>query len=193
MQRISMKAEKRGNTEGRNNQLRAGGKIPAIVYGKSIEGSMSIQIDEKEFVLNSRKGLTTLIFDLDVDGKKLTTIVKDNQKHILTRKFQHVDFLSIDLADKIEAVLPLVLQGDAKGVKIGGRLEQRMYKVKVSGQPEKIPHEIVVDVTNIDLGATLQVKDLTPPEGLVFTSIPNDSILIIKAPKAAAETPAATK
>ena len=193
MQRVSLKAEERGDTKGHNAQLRAQGTIPAVIYGKGMQGSKPVQVNEREFVLLSRKGLSTLLFDLDINGTKRTALVKECQMHVITRRVQHIDFYTVKLDEPIEVTLPVRLIGDAKGVKVGGRLEQRLYKIKVQALPEKIPNEIVVDVTEFDLGTLLHVRSLTAPEGMVFTTSPDAMILTIKAPKAAAEaeTPAA--
>ncbi len=199
MQRVSLTAQNRGDTKGHNGQLRAKGIIPAVIYGVGLKGSKTIQIPEKEFVLLSRKGLPTLLFDLDIEGEHRTALVKDHQKHIITKKIRHVDFYAVDLGQPIEVEIPVKLVGDAKGVKIGGRLEQRLYTIKVKALPEAIPHELTIDVTDFELGSHIHVKDLAKDGKIEFTTTGEATVLTIRTPRAATEekpataTPAATE
>jgi len=193
MEKVTLNATSRDNSKGKNGQLRRAGKIPAIIYGKGLEASVPIMVDEKEFVLLSRKGLSTLLFNINLEGKKYSALVKDYQMHIITRKMQHVDFYSVDEQTPIEVEIPFILTGDAKGVKMGGRLEQHLYKIKVKAIPENIPHEIKFDVSDYDIGAHLHVKDLKAPKGIEYMTNLETSILNVRAPRAVAEpTPAAT-
>lgn len=187
MQRVSLTAENRGDTKGHNGPLRVKGLIPAVIYGIGIKGSRTIQIPEKDFVLLSRKGLPTLLFDLDIEGEHKTALVKDYQKHIITKKVHHVDFYAVDLNQPIEVEIPVKLVGDAKGVKIGGRLEQYLYTIKVKALPEIIPHELTIDITNYDLGSHIHVKDITPPKKIEFSTSPESTVLTIRTPRAVTE------
>jgi large subunit ribosomal protein L25 len=188
MQRVSLQADKRvRQTRGDNGKLRAAGKVPAVIYGPEVNGSVPITVNEKEFVLLSRKGVNSLLFDLLFEGHHYTALVKELQLHVLTRKVQHIDFYSVDLAKPIIVEIPVKITGDCKGVKAGGILEHKIHKLKVKALPEKIPNDIVIDVTEFGLGTICHVKDIQLDEGIEFVSHHEEAAVTIKVPRAAKE------
>jgi len=187
MEKVTLNAIPRDNSKGKNGQLRRSGNIPAIIYGKGFESSIPITVNEKDFVLLSRKGLSTLLFNINLEDKKYSTLVKDYQMHIITRKMQHIDFYSVDENTPIEVEIPFVLIGESKGVKLGGNLEQHLYKIKVKAIPENIPHEIKLDISDYDMGTHLHIRDLKAPKGIEYTTNLDTSIINIRVPRAVVE------
>jgi large subunit ribosomal protein L25 len=188
MQRVTLQAEKRvKQTRGDNGKLRAAGRVPAVIYGPEVEGSLPISIDEKEFVLLSRKGVNSLLFDLTFQGHHYSALVKELQLHVITKKVQHIDFYSVDLGKPILVEIPVKITGDCKGVKAGGILEQKIHKAKVRALPEKIPNEVVVDVTEFGLGTILHVRDIMLDDGVEFVSHLDEAAVTVKVPRAAKE------
>lgn len=192
MLRVQLQAEKRvKQTRGDNGKLRAAGKVPAVIYGPEVKGSMPISIPEKEFVLLSRKGVNSLLFDLMFEGHHYSALVKELQLHVLTKKVQHIDFYSVDLAKPIIVEIPVKITGDCKGVKAGGILEQKIHKAKVRAVPEKIPNDVTIDVTEIQVGTSLKIKDIQLEEGVEFVSHLEEAAISVKLPRAAKEEAAA--
>ncbi len=188
MQRVQLQAEKRvKQARGDNGKLRASGKVPAVIYGPEVEGSLPISVDQKEFVLLSRKGVNSLLFDLMFQGHHYTALVKELQLHTLTKKVQHIDFYSVNLSKPIIVEIPVKITGDCKGVKAGGVLEQRIHKAKVKAVPEKIPNDVVIDVTEFGLGTILHVKDIQLEDGVEFISHFEEAAVTVKVPRAAKE------
>jgi large subunit ribosomal protein L25 len=195
MQRVQLQAEKRvKQARGDNGKLRASGKVPAVIYGPEVEGSLPISIDQKEFVLLSRKGVNSLLFDLMFQGHHYTALVKELQLHTLTKKVLHVDFYSVNLDKPIVVEIPIKITGDCKGVKAGGILEQKIHKEKVRAIPEKIPNEVIIDVSDFGLGTILHVKDIKLEDGVEFVAHLEEPAVTVKVPRAAKEetTEAAT-
>lgn len=188
MQRVQLQAEKRvRQARGDNNKLRSAGKVPAVIYGPEVKGSLPITIPEKEFVLLSRKGVNSLLFDLVFEGHHYSTLVKELQLHVLTKKVIHIDFYSVDLAKTIEVEIPVKITGDCKGVKAGGILEQKIHKAKVKAIPEKIPNDVTIDVTEIQVGTSLKVKDIKLEDGVEFVTHLEEAAVTVKLPRAAKE------
>jgi large subunit ribosomal protein L25 len=196
MLRVQLQAEKRvKQTRGDNGKLRAAGKVPAVIYGPEVKGSMPISVPEKEFVLLSRKGVNSLLFDLTFEGHHYSALVKELQLHVLTKKVRHIDFYCVDLAKPIVVEIAIKITGDCKGVKAGGVLEQKIHKAKVKAVPEKIPNDVIVDVTELQVGSNLKVKDIKLEDGVEFVSHVEEAAITVKLPRAAkeeatAETPA---
>lgn len=192
MLRVQLQAEKRAKqTRGECNKLRADGKVPAVIYGPEVKGSLPITIPEKEFVLLTRKGVNSLLFDFSFEGHHYTTLVKELQLHVLTRKVRHVDFYSVDLSKPIEVEIQIKITGDSKGVKAGGVLEHKIHKAKVRALPEKMPNEVIIDVTEIQVGTSLKVRDIKLEDGVEFISHLDEAAVSVKLPRAAKEEAAA--
>jgi large subunit ribosomal protein L25 len=188
MLRVTLQAEKRAmHTRGDNSKLRAAGKVPAVIYGPEVEGSLPISVNEKEFVLLSRKGVNSLLFDLVFESHHYSALVKELQLHVLTRKVRHIDFYSVNLSKPIVVEIPIRVIGDCKGVKAGGILEQRIHKAKVKALPEKIPNEVVVDVTEFTVGTILHIKNIKLEDGVEFESHLEEAAVTVKMPRAAKE------
>ncbi|MGE0077037.1 MAG: 50S ribosomal protein L25 [Bacteroidales bacterium] len=162
-----------GKTFAKN--IRKTALIPANIYGG--EQNLMISVDEKEFL----KAIYTphvYIVNLTVDGKVYSTIIKETQFHPVSDKVLHVDFLQISDKKKITVGLPVILQGQAEGAKQGGKLLQVVRKVRVSGFAKDLPESINVDVTNLGLGKSIMVGDLTfdkyvisEPKSMVIATI----------------------
>lgn len=192
MQRVQLQAEKRvKQSRGDSNKLRTAGKVPAVIYGPEVKGSLTITVPEKEFVLLSRKGVNSLLFDLSFEGHHYSALVKELQLHVLTKKVLHIDFYSVDLTKPIEVEIPVKITGDCKGVKAGGILEQKIHKAKVKAIPEKIPNDVTIDVTEIQVGTSLKVKDIVLDDGVEFISHLEEAAITVKLPRAAKEEAAA--
>ncbi|HOO97760.1 MAG TPA: 50S ribosomal protein L25 [Caldisericia bacterium] len=189
MERVTFTAEARDtSTKGRNSQLRASGMVPAVLYGMNVDGAISIKLNEKDIVKMSRKGLRTLLFDLEFAGQHHAALVKDYMVDDITRKLLHVDFLAINPSEPIEVDLPIHLNGIAAGTKVGGRLEQRLFNIRVKGLAEDIPSSVDVDVTAAEIGELVHVRDLDERPGIVFETPGQVTIFVVRAPRRVEET-----
>jgi len=164
---LEIAAEPRSATGKRNRQLRRTGQLPAVVYGKDTE-SLAIQVDAKEFDTLYRTAGRTSLVKLHVDGTAKSAIIREIQRHPLSRRALHVDFLVVDLLQEMEVDVPLVFVGEPPAVELtGGTLMTPIGHLRVRALPTEIPHEISVDVTPlIDLDASLHVRDLVIPDNV---------------------------
>jgi large subunit ribosomal protein L25 len=159
-------------------RLRAEGHIPAVAYGREIK-AIGLTVAPKDVlaVLKAERGKNTLV-KIDVTGGEgFLALIKDFSYHPVTRKLQHVDFLEVKLDREIEVQVPLVTTGKAKGLAAGGILRQVYRTLPVFCVPGKIPTNIVVDVTEIDVNEAVATKDLVLTEG-VSVRLPAEQTLV---------------
>jgi large subunit ribosomal protein L25 len=146
--------------------LRAGSRIPAVVYGGE-NPPLNIALSEREFMDARKKGGVNAILRLKHPKGEETVMVKELQRHPVTDRPVHADFQRISLTQKIDARVPLIVVGVATGVKdFGGMLAIDLRELRIKALPNKIPQKIEVDVTKLGLHEALHVGDLALPEGV---------------------------
>ena len=173
-----------------SRRLRASGKIPAVVYGGGRE-PVSVEVEPRplETVLESPRGLNTLI-QLRVGGRELRRMVmlRDVQRHPVTERLLHADFVRVELDQQLVASVPIEFQGLASGVKNeGGILDFVNRSVQVRCLPEAIPEALVVDVSPLHVGQHLEVSALSLPEGVELVTPPTETLCVCAGRKAEEE------
>lgn len=186
MAEISVQASKRTlATKGTVNQLRKAGNVPGIFYSKGVE-PIPITLTE-----NSLKPLVytseTHLVNLKIDDQEVKSILKAIQFHPVTDRIIHVDFQGISADQEIEIEIPVVLEGQAKGVKEGGIIQHSLHKLHVSCLPGNIPEHITVNISDLALGHAVHVKDISIP-GVKFLHNEDAIIVSIVMPRAAQES-----
>lgn len=188
MSEISIQATKRTiSTNGTVKGLRREGKLPGIYYVKG-EEPIPITVEEKALkplVYTSK----THIIDLKIDDKETKkSILKDVQFDPLTDRIVHFDLLGISLDKEIEIEVPVMLEGQAKGIKDGGIIQHTMHKLLVSCLPGNIPQHIALDISNLGVGDSIHVGDLSLDNVKILN---NQDVVIVAVvvPRAAVETP----
>jgi large subunit ribosomal protein L25 len=164
--------------KGPARRLRVEGMIPAVAYGRDL-APQSLAVSPKELVevIGSEYGRNTVL-ELDLDGGgKLTCLLCDFQYHPVTRQLLHADFFKIDLDKPVDVDIPLELTGRAKGVVEGGVLRQVYRKLPVRCLPKDIPVNVTHDITELEIGRTVTVRDVALPEG-VAPRLPLDRALV---------------
>lgn len=179
-----------GKGKGDARKLRAAGRIPGIFYGAG-EGAQSVALDPRvldRLIGASAAGINTL-FDLRgggaLDGKRV--LVKEIQRDPVTGAPLHADLYAVDLDRTIQVSVPYHLTGTAVGVKMGGIVDPSLREVELSCLPRWIPEEIQVDISELDIGGSLRVRDIALPENVTLVSDPDLSVVSIVAPAAAEE------
>lgn len=170
-------------------KLRAAGRIPGVLYGRG-KAAQPLSLDPRvlERVLTaSEAGMNTLI-DLSIAGSKdrseRVVLVKELQRDPVRGAPLHVDLYQVDLTAKILVKVPIVLRGRPKGVELsGGILDQALRELDVECLPRAIPEAITVDVSELEIGHSLHVRDLALPEDVVLRSDPDLSVASVVAPK----------
>jgi len=165
--------------KGSARKLRQRGLAPGVVYGGGREAT-AIAFDTaalERLLASSHGGINTLI-DLEGDSAASgrTVIAKDLQRAAVRGEILHGDFYEIDLKQKIHVSVPIHLEGSPEGVLLGGVLDQQLREIDLLCLPNAIPDEIVADVSGLELGDSLHVRDLTVPDGV---EIDFDEVLTI--------------
>lgn len=146
-----------------NKRLRRAGIVPGVVYGKG-EDSTNVQVDAKTFeTLYRAAGRTSVVkFRLPGSNRSTSGFIKSVQRHPLSGKALHVDYLLVNLNVEMEVDVPLVFTGDAPAVEMtGGTLLYNLSSIRIKALPTDIPHEISVDVSSlVSLDVSIHVKDL---------------------------------
>lgn len=160
------------------NKLRHEGKVPAIVNGYQVDSTpIAVNAAELERLLREN-GLNTVI-TMNLEGKKVNTLIKEFQSDTFTRALTHVEFISVDMNEETEVEAELTLVGDAAGVKAGGVLTQNLYSVVVSATPDKLPERIEVDVTGLEIGDALTVGDLEKNDNYTIVTEAEEQIVAV--------------
>ena len=173
-----------------NRRLRASDQIPAIFY---VAGGVSIPVTVNEAALNKLYASAgrTSVFTLEIDdkGKKSAhpCLIWDVEYYPTKNRFQHVDFYGVDMNKELKIRVPLEFVGTAKGTKLGGRLEVYREQIFTLSKPSSLPKKITVDISNLDVGQSLRVQDLTMPDGVRASFDTNFAILTVAIPGAAKE------
>jgi large subunit ribosomal protein L25 len=166
----TLSAEKRTESgKGAARQLRASGRIPAIVYGQGGEG-LSVSLDAHEAdLLFHRISVDNTIVSIEVDGEKepISTLIREVQTHPFKAHILHVDFYRIQAGVEVEVEVPVHVEGTPIGVRdSGGVLQLVVHDLAVACIPSKIPDHITIDVSGLDIGDALHVYDIEMPEGV---------------------------
>jgi large subunit ribosomal protein L25 len=192
----AVKRTTRGKNEAR--RLRAAGKIPAVLYGAQKAGDPpapeQVSIDPKPFmrIMHSKSGLNTLITLKLQGGADTRVLVKDVQLDPITHHPLHADLYRVNMDRKITVTVPIVLNGESRGVKQdGGVLDFVHREIEVEVLPANIPDSIEVDVTNLGIGDAVHVRDLAANAAWEPVTDPDLMIVHVVVIKVVEETAAA--
>jgi large subunit ribosomal protein L25 len=177
----SLQAEKRqGRGKNEARRLRASGQIPAVVYGAEKGKAVEIAVDPKTLmrILHSESGVNTLI-GLQLDGGSTRVLVKEYQVDPIDHKLLHADFYQVAMDKTITVTVPIVLKGEAKGVKQqGGIVDFVNREIEIDVLPGDIPENITVDISELMLHEGVRVRDLQA-EGAKWTATSDADMMIV--------------
>lgn len=183
---LNLEVERRtGKGKGAARRLRRNGRVPAVVYGIREPASLAVSPKELERVLATRAGANVIV-QLNVAGDakgERPVLIKDLQRDPMKGRILHADFLEIRMDRKIGVSVPIVLRGEAPGIKQGGVLSQLLRELEVECLPIAIPEEIAVDVSGVNLNGVVHVRDIALPEGVDLMTDPEEPILTVAAPQ----------
>ncbi len=169
-------------------RLRASGLIPAVVYGAG-QPSQAIAVDPKLMrrILNSETGHNS-IFDLSFDGTSAKVMIVDWQYEPIKGALLHVDLKRIAMDKALRVSVPVVLKGEAPGVKVqGGIMEQLLREVEIECLPADIPSQIDADVTQLMFGQVIRVSGLPHAGKVKFITEENQPVAHVVAVKEVVE------
>ncbi len=182
MKEFELKAFKRtGKGKKYTNQVRKSGRIPAIIYGGEENIMCEVEVKALRHLIYTDK---VYLINLDLEGEKIACIKKAEQFHPVTDEVLHLDFLRIFDDKKVKIYLPVKLVGFSKGVKSGGHLFQLKRYIRVKAYPKYIPDNLQIDVTEVGLGKSLKISEISF-ENLEVLDHPSDVVAMVKLTRAA--------
>ncbi len=165
-------------------KLRRNRQIPGVVYGS---GQPALPIAVELRALEKALAAGSSLIDLTVGDETKTVIVREVQYEPAKGTILHVDFYEVAMDQPIEIVVPIRIINEENRPNDGGVLTTLLWEVTVECLPRDIPEAIEVDVQNLAMGDTIAVKDLTLPEGVTIVADPEEAVVKVDAPAAAAE------
>ncbi len=162
------------------NEARRKGLIPVNIYGKAIEKNITGSIERSKVVkaLLSPKGRNVLL-TLETEGRKILALPREIDIDPIKNSLRHLDLLVIDGEEPITVNVPVIKEGRSQGEILGGRTLVVLREVPVRCLPAKIPEKIVVDVTPLDIGGRIMLKDLPYPEGVIPAIRENVPVIVV--------------
>ncbi len=172
-----------------SKRLRRKGLTPSVVYGLDA-GPIPISVEPRSIgkIISSEKGLNSVL-NLELEGSGLSrhVMIKVIDRHPVTDKLVHIDFLRIDMDSKVTAMIPIQIEGSPEGVKQGGILTIVRHQVEVECLPKDLPGSIKVDVSGLGIDEALRIKDLPSFDGVELKLGPERTVAVVHAPNIVAE------
>ena len=158
MERLEIHTSKRTETGKKATKaLRNKGYVPCVLYGGN--GNIHFAAEEKVF----KKLVYTpkaFLVDLFIDGKEHKAVMQEISFHPVTDRILHIDFMEIFDDKKVNISIPVHVVGDSVGIKAGGKLALKRRTLRVRALPKDLPDFLEVDITDLDIGQSLKVRDL---------------------------------
>jgi large subunit ribosomal protein L25 len=164
---LTLPAETRRAGKGASRALRRDGRVPAVVYGNN-EEPLSIHVEEKELRRQLGTGhFFNSIVEVELGGTKVRTLPKDVAFHPVSDRPLHADFLRISKDHKVHVNVPVVFINEeaSPGLKRGGVLNIVRHDLDLVCDPERIPEEVQIDVTGLEVGASIHISHVNLPAG----------------------------
>jgi large subunit ribosomal protein L25 len=186
LERLELQATVRkstGNSPARS--LRRTGQIPAVLYGPKMETVLlSVNIKDLEQVFRQANAFQVILNLVIQNGKKMTkaAMVKELQTHPVSGNFIHVDFYEIDMKRQINVMVPIITKGQAVGVENGGMLNIVRREVELLCLPGDIPETIEIDITNLDIGDSIHIEDISLGENVEVSADANFTVVTVLSP-----------
>ena len=188
MELIELKTNIRTTTgNGPARRLRQKGQIPAVLYGPGTESVLlSVNISDIDRVLKKGRigqALLNLVIPDNGETSNKTVMVKELQLHPVSRNFLHIDFYEVAMDRKIMVNVPVMTTGKAKGVEVGGILQIIRRALEVQCLPLDVPESIEIDITDLDIGDSIHVGDISLQSEIEFVGDENITVVTIVTPK----------
>jgi large subunit ribosomal protein L25 len=176
MKSIAISGSPRENVGKRDaKELRYAGKVPAVLYGGKDQIHFSVDAPSlRDLVYTPEVNFA----EIEIAGKKTKAILKDIQFHPITEQILHIDFLQLFDDKAVTMEIPVKLTGTSPGVKLGGKLVQKLRKLKVNALPTDMPQYVEVSLEPLEVGKSTRVRDLKT-EGFTIKNVGEDTIVSV--------------
>jgi len=176
MKTIAISGSPRENVGKRDaKELRYQGNVPAVIYGGETQTHFSVAATDLKPIVYTPEAQ---FIEIDVAGKKVKAVTQDIQFHPLTDQILHIDFLELNDEKPVTIEVPVRLTGTSPGVKMGGKLTQKLRKLRVKALPKDHIDTIDISIETMEVGHSVRVRDLKL-ENLKITNSPEDTIVSV--------------
>lgn len=161
--------------------VRSEGKIPCVMYGgEEVRYFSTILNDVKHLIYTPE----FKIAEITLEGVTYRCIVKEVQYHPLTDAIIHIDFLQLNAEKTVRVQVPVRFVGVSPGVKVGGKLIQKVRRIMIKTTPENMVDELQVDISNLDLNQSIRVRDIKVGENIEIMVSPSIPVATVETPRA---------
>jgi large subunit ribosomal protein L25 len=190
MEKVVLNAQPRQVTGKQVRALRRDGLLPAIIYGTHID-PIAISLNFHDTSLTLPKVSSSQLVVVEVEGKKLTTLVRERQRHPVTGNLLHVDFQAVSLTEKLRVNVSLQFKGEAPAVKIyDGILTTSLEMVEVECLPGDLVNYLEIDLSTLEhIGDAIYVRDIPLPSKVQVLNDLDEVVVMITAPTLEVEAP----
>ncbi|MEM9527676.1 MAG: 50S ribosomal protein L25 [Bacteroidota bacterium] len=182
MQTVQVSGEVRENLGKKHSKAtRREGLIPAVLYGAGDPVHFTIKpLAVRPLIYSPEFKLA----ELTVKGKSYKAIVKDYQFHPVTDQLRHIDFLALQDGHPVKVQVPVTFEGTSPGVRSGGKLQVAVRRVKIKTTPEHLVDKVVLNISELELGSAIRVRDIAPMEGVEIMNPAGTPIASVEVPRA---------
>ena len=170
--------------EGKPNLVRKDGFVPGIIYGEGKETSRSVKFDSLELQKQLRMKGHNLKMSVQMGTEIKDTIVKEIQRSPISYEIQHIDLQVIAWDEKVSMSIPVMVTGREDMERLGLIVEVSAHEIEMTGPINKLPESIVIDVSGKEAGYAFNVSDVELDEGITIHNSPEETLVIVSAPKA---------
>ncbi len=184
MDKVVLKAVKRDITGKQVKAMRRDGQLPAVIYGRHLE-PIAISLEAHAASLVMSKLSSSSLVTIDLDGKEYPALVRERQRNFIKGNLTHIDFLAVDLKEKIRATVRLEFVGVSGAVKdYNGVLVKNIEKLEVECLPTDLPERISVDISALKaIGNSIRVRDLALSENIRVLNDEDETIAVATSAK----------
>ncbi|MBI5825123.1 MAG: 50S ribosomal protein L25 [Chloroflexi bacterium] len=184
MDKVVLKATKRDVTGKQVSTLRRAGKLPAVIYGRHVE-PIAISLEAHSTSLAMAKLTSSSLVTIELDGREYPALVRERQRDFIKGNLTHVDFLAVDLTEKIRATVRLEFVGVSGAVKdYNGVLVKNIEKLEVECLPTDLPERIAVDISALQqIGNGIRVRDMVVSENIRILNDEDEMIAVATSAK----------
>jgi large subunit ribosomal protein L25 len=177
MKSIAISGSVRQNVGKRDaKELRYQGQVPAVLYGGTEQTHLSVSAADLKAVLYTPE---VVFVEINLDGTNVKAIVQDAQFHPLTDQVTHIDFLQLADDKEVSMNIPISLTGTSPGVKMGGKLVQKLRKLRIKALPANMPQEVSVPMDSLEVGKSFRVRQVELADAKILNNEDDTIVSVI--------------
>ena len=179
-------ARRRSETgKGAARKVRAAGLVPAVIYGKDLDATpLTVDAQEASHLFHSISVDNTIVnLRIDDEAEETETLVREIQMHPFRPEILHVDFYRLQRGVAVEVDIPINYTGTPEGVRQGGNLEMILHELRVKCVPSKIPEDVEIDTSALEIGTSIHAGDVEIGEGIELLTDPVQTLCLVAVPK----------